>query len=462
MTARGRCWTGGIFLCLAVLGAVMTLPESAPRPGEGTGGEPFRWDREHLFDSLEAEFQEIRGGPPSAGVAAARSLRDLALESLARLRGKDAVPSAELERLEESLFRLGALAAAESELVPVLQDLVTRVRREVLAAARRWPVNEASVHGAIYRVIYGGRAALEEAILQSPDPRPIQVWTEAMVPSATPSIFVHGVRVHSGDVLLSRGGAPTSALIARGNDFPGNFSHAALVHVDGKTGEGTVIESLIERGAVLSSTQAYLGDEKLRILLLRLRPDSPAIRSDPLAPHRAATAMLERVRQGRIPYDFAMDWTDDEAFFCSEVPYHAYRAVSIELWSYRSRISSPGVVAVLGSLGVRRFSTLIPSDLEYDPQLIPVAEWRDPETLRKDRADNAVLDALLEEAERGARLGYPWYKLPAARLVKVWSMLCSTPGGAPGGPGRDGGGRCPEDRRPRAPCPPARLECAGG
>ena len=30
----------------------------------------------------------------------------------------------------------------------------------------------------------------------------------------------------------SAGGAATSALIARGNDFPGNFSHIALVHVD--------------------------------------------------------------------------------------------------------------------------------------------------------------------------------------------------------------------------------------
>ena len=66
--------------------------------------------------------------------------------------------------------------------------------------------------------------------------------------SATPSAEILGVIVHSGDILISRGGAPTSALIARGNDYPGNFSHVALVHIDEKTNSISIIESHIERG----------------------------------------------------------------------------------------------------------------------------------------------------------------------------------------------------------------------
>ena len=42
------------------------------------------------------------------------------------------------------------------------------------------------------------------------------------------------------------------------------------------------------------------------------------------------------------------------------------------------------------------------ADLEYDPQLRVVAEWCDPDTLFKDHVDNAVIDVMLEAAERGS------------------------------------------------------------
>jgi hypothetical protein len=70
---------------------------------------------------------------------------------------------------------------------------------------------------------------------------------------------------------------------------------------------------------------------------------------------------------------------------------------------------------------VRNFATQLPADLECDPQLQIVAEWRDPETLRKDHVDNAVTDAMLEAADRGAPLDYAWYMLPVARMLKAYS-----------------------------------------
>jgi hypothetical protein len=51
-------------------------------------------------------------------------------------------------------------------------------------------------------------------------------------PSRTHVANVLGMAIHIGDILVSRGGAATSALIARGNDYPGNFSHVAIVYVD--------------------------------------------------------------------------------------------------------------------------------------------------------------------------------------------------------------------------------------
>jgi hypothetical protein len=72
---------------------------------------------------------------------------------------------------------------------------------------------------------------------------------------------------------------------------------------------------------------------------------------------------------------------------------------------------------------VKNFETQEPSDLEYDPQLVVVAEWRDPGTLMSDHIDNAVIDAMLEGAEQGDQLAYPWYQLPLVRLAKGYSWV---------------------------------------
>jgi hypothetical protein len=52
-----------------------------------------------------------------------------------------------------------------------------------------------------------------------------------------------------------------------------------------------------------------------------------------------------------------------------------------------------------------------------------VAEWREPGTLFKDHTDNAVIDVMLEGAERGETLSYNLWLLPAVRLVKGWSVV---------------------------------------
>ena len=102
----------------------------------------------------------------------------------------------------------------------------------------------------------GNRAALEEAMLQAPADALPKLSVCDDEPSTTPVVSIQGVRVHSGDILASRGAAPTSALIARGSDFPGNFSHIALVHVDAATAKVSVVEALIEKGVVVNAAGA--------------------------------------------------------------------------------------------------------------------------------------------------------------------------------------------------------------
>ena len=158
-------------------------------------------------------------------------------------------------------------------------------------------------------------------------------------------------------------------------------------------------------------------------MLLRPRADLPQLTKDPMLPHKAAEFSYKRVSEGHIPHDFEMDYKDHSKLFCSEVASEAYEKYGITLWSGISYISSPGLRKWLAGFGVRHFETQEPSDLEYDPQLTVVAEWRDPETLRKDRMDNAVTEVMLEGVEAGDELSYKWYLLPIARLVKAYSVV---------------------------------------
>jgi hypothetical protein len=157
-------------------------------------------------------------------------------------------------------------------------------------------------------------------------------------------------------------------------------------------------------------------------MVLRLRPDLRQVREDPMLPHKAAEYAHKTASAGHIPYDFEMDYRDHRKLFCSEVASAAYERFGLRLWAGISRISSPGLRRWLSGFGVRHFETQEPSDLEYDPQLRVVAEWRDPGTLRKARLDNAATEVMLEGAEQGEDIACQWYLLPVARLIKAYSV----------------------------------------
>ena len=416
---------------LVVLALVLVLVLPFPPQAVRTVGEatPFRWDAAEMFESLEAEFESARAMPRDRAQAAAELMEGQGRALLEQIAVAEVLPVDALEELAELQFRYGVLGAAHPELLPEVEALISGARVEVMTAAAGW-VGDRETHESLYRVVFGGRLTMEEAIVQAGPVGSDLVQIEDIA-SATPFLDVQGVRVHSGDILLSRGGAPTSALIARGSDFANTFSHAALVHVDEATGVGTVVESLIETGTVLTTVDEYLEGKKHRILVLRLRPDLAELQSDPLLPHRAATQMLQRLRVDPAPYDFAMDWTDPERMFCSEVIYHAFSGLGLDLWSHRSAMTTPGLVRWLSAMGVREFRTLVPSDLEYDARFRAVVEWRDVGALMDYRLDNAITDVLLERADAGSDLGYPWLMRPAGRLLKALSVGQSAVGSRP-------------------------------
>jgi hypothetical protein len=416
---------------LAVLVAygLLLIPESdapvANAVDQPAVHQPFMWKQDTFWRVLEARFLRAR----KAGCNAIRGHLDSLFVSAelqcavltdSVLQPKDRA----FRNMEQTIFEMAPLVAACPERMKEYSHLAGRIRTAVKKQSWRWPMNDAAARVTLYRLLYGSRAAVEEVMLQMPEQAmAAQLLTGVDEPSQTPWASMLGVNVHSGDILLSRGGAATSALIARGNDFAGNFSHVALLYVDPKTHLIRVIESHIERGVAVSTLDEYLQDVKLRVMVLRLRADLPALQANPWLPHLAAEYALHSAQSRHIPYDFAMNFADSSKWFCSEVASAAYRSKGVTLWMGLSHISSAGLRRWLAQFGVRHFSTQEPSDLEYDPQLQVVAEWRDLEALRKDHFDNAVTEALLDAANEGAPLQYRWYMLPLARLARAYSMI---------------------------------------
>ncbi len=387
--------------------------------------KPFTWNQDAYWDSLEAQYLEARAAGCQNLIPVKDSLFKCA-DSLVTLIGKKSFqPVAKVfSDLETTIFILAPIVGACPDWLSQYIRLASKLRSVVKRQSENWDMNSFDARHTLYRLLYGSRWATEEIILQAPDSFAIDPFIPGIdEPSITSSAEILGLKIHSGDILVSRGGAPTSALIARGNDFAGNFSHIALVYVVPSTNAIKIIESHIERGITTSSVDDYLKDTKLRIMVLRLKSDLPQMVDDPMLPHKAAGFMFYTASTRHIPYDFEMDASDSSKLFCSEVASFAYHKFGVRLWMGMSHISSPGLRNWLAYFGVRYFETQEPSDLEYDPQLNVVAEWRDLETLRQDHYDNAVTEVMLEEAERGMKLEYDWYLLPVARVLKTYSYI---------------------------------------
>jgi hypothetical protein len=383
---------------------------------------PFSWSKDSLWKSLELKFISSNAGGCDKIKFTVDSLFKNSELFLSEISSEALAPSNEkFIELENNIFNIAPLIPTCSQFFPDYINFYSNLRKVVKIQSRHWDMNSTIAKNTLYRLLYGNRIAIEEIMLQLPEDKVDPLIKGVDEFSITPSAEILGVVVHSGDILVSRGGAPTSALIARGNDYPGNFSHIALIYIDEKTKNVFVIESHIERGVVISSLEEYLNDKKLRIMVLRLRSD--LILDNPMLPHNVASFALNEAERKHIPYDFEMNINETEKQFCSEVASSAYKEYGITLWTGLSTISSKGTRSWLAAFGVKYFETQEPSDLEYDPQLSVVAEWRDPETLYKDHLDNAVTDVMLEEADSGKTLSYAWYALPIGRAMKLYSMI---------------------------------------
>ncbi len=410
---------------LALLYLILLIPvKQKEEPAVIPNSTPFAWKQDSLWLQLEKNYVAAKNLSANENSMAVDSLQTALTLIYNHLQSKKLEPADSLlSEVNKLFFSLATFIAREPSAYKNYLITYNLWRNYLKQQSQSWDMDQPQAQQTLYKLLYGMRAATEEVALQfihEQSPALLQVNTNY---AGGDSVNILGASVHSGDILVSRGGAEVSALISRGNDFPGNFSHVALVYIDEKTKAPYVIESHIEKGVAISGVAEYEKDKKLRMMILRPRKDLPQLQLNARLGHEAAKNIFEHAQNLHIPYDFKMNYKDSSAMFCSEVVYYAYKNEGLPLWKHLSTISDKGVVNWLQTFGVTNFVTQMPSDLEYDPSLMVVAEYKDPETLFKDHIDNAVMDALITKANEGATLDYNLWMLPVARVIKAYCLL---------------------------------------
>ena len=410
-------------LVILYLILLIPIPEKEENLIEPTQN-PFIWNQDEVWENLELSFLK------------AKSLPDKKLDSIVNsnlmelnflveeLEQKTTSPTDSIySYILNKYFEVAPFICAQEEKSDSYITIYNKVRRKIKLDSYHWDMNSSIARNTSYRILYGMRAASEEILLQSNSNDFVSTMFVKDEYSNAPTAEILGINIHSGDLLISRGGAEVSAFISRGNDYPGNFSHVAIVHIDKETKIPYFIEAHIEKGVAIATLNEYLKDEKLRFMVMRPRTDLPNLKSNPMLPSDAAYFIYNESQKRHIPYDFKMDYYDASAMFCSEVGSYAYKQFGINLWEFKSTISSKGTINWLQTFGVQNFVTQMPSDLEYDPLLSVVAEWRNKDVLFKDHLDNAVMDALITKANKGETLNFNVWQLPIARVIKFYSLV---------------------------------------
>jgi hypothetical protein len=205
-------------------------------------------------------------------------------------------------------------------------------------------------------------------------------------------------KLQSGDILLSRGDAFTSATIARLGDEHLQFSHAAFVYID-ENQKIYTIEAHMEKGTVVMPIEEYFKDGKVRSTLYRYQDQKLA--------HQAAKIMFERAKHssettGNISYDIQMNLEDSDSLFCSEVIRVGFLEAS------KNQVSIPMFMTTFSmknrdlfeSLDSEATETFMPADLESDPRFDLIMEWRDFSRINMAWTYDAIITKIFEWMEK--------------------------------------------------------------
>lgn len=209
----------------------------------------------------------------------------------------------------------------------------------------------------------------------------------------------------SGDLILSRGNAYSSAAIARIAETDFQFSHLSFVYKDAESHELFTSEAHIEIGSVTAPFIEHINEKNVRSVIFRYKDGDIA--------HKASKAIFERIKKHQmtgknIDYDFAMDYRDDSKLFCSEVISRGFKMALPEdefIPKFKSKYSV-GLIPFLNTIGVpatkeniTQLDVFAPGDIQFDSNFELVAEWRNPKKLEESRYKDFILTKMFERME---------------------------------------------------------------
>ena len=197
----------------------------------------------------------------------------------------------------------------------------------------------------------------------------------------------------SGDILLVRTSSFISAVIARIGDDDGQFSHAAMIYVNEK-GEVNVIEALIASGSIITPYAKWRKiNNHSRALLFR---HDNEVLAEKAALKLYKTIQKQQVSNNVIPYDFTMNDSDTHEIFCAELVQYAFKlAGNSQIPTFRTSFSAFRNHSFLNELTISAKDAFAPGDLEVEPSINLVAEWRNYDATRLSRLEDVIQTKVL-------------------------------------------------------------------
>jgi hypothetical protein len=236
----------------------------------------------------------------------------------------------------------------------------------------------------------------------------------------------------SGDVILSRGNAFSSAAIARigENDF--QFSHLSFVYQNpNELNRLYTTEAHIEIGSVVAPIEDHIASKNARSVVFRHKDSK--LSAD--ASEYIFNKVKEKSETGKnIEYDFSMNYKDNSKLFCSEVISTAFNAVNPKqgfLPKFKSHFT-PGMIPFLNNIGVpvtkenvSELDVFSPGDIQFDPSFDLVLEWRNPRKMEESRFKDFILTKLFDKMEKEGYQFDPSLKMDVQ--TKTFWLLRRTP-----------------------------------
>ncbi|MFN8845721.1 MAG: hypothetical protein ACK5W9_02600 [Bdellovibrionales bacterium] len=236
------------------------------------------------------------------------------------------------------------------------------------------------------------------------------------------------ITLKSGDLIISRGNAYTSAAISRIVEVDSQFSHMAMIYIPGgptkeytlaeamKRTDILVLEAHIEVGSTIRTFNEYASDGNARNVLFRYKKGGAV-------PHRAAKSAYDFLEKSRdqarsktpvgfrrersdvnyaVPYDFKMDLRDTKEVFCTEVGYIGYKNEGVLIPTFMSDINPK--LDLVQRLGIKGNQIFAPGDMELEPQFEIIAEFRNLRKLKGVRMKDMTLSSFLKWMDEGYKI----------------------------------------------------------